>query len=319
MKFESVPVNMIDVGDRRRAEFGDMEGLAAGIKRVGLLSPILVDRNGDGRFRLVFGERRLVAVKMLGWERIPAQLREHLSEEEFRDIEIEENENRKALTEGEKARTFASSKRLVEKAKKAAEVLREAPKTPNPKGGRPTKEAVSQEAIADSLGTSRRNIDRAQQHVATVEKYPFMESQHWRQSHVFAVNEHLEKLPEEEREPMMNLLAAAKLMDPALALRLIGNMAAKKDTERKRLYELSRSKDQRDVALAHTEAAELPPMPDPRLEPVEEIIRTLARMAKSYPNDAVTPQIEAVTASLRLIHLAIKQISFDAQRKVSVQ
>lgn len=317
MKFESVPVEMIDVGDRRRTEFGDMEGLAAGIKRVGLLSPILVDRNGGGRFRLVFGERRLVAVKMLGWERIPAQLREHLSEEEFRDIEVEENENRKALTEGEKARTFASSKRLVEKAKRAAEVLAQsAPKAST--GGRPSQPA-STRAVAEAVGVERRTIDRAEQHVATVERYPFMESQHWRQSHVLAVNEHLEKLPEEEREPMMDLLAAAKLMDPALALRLIDNMAAKKDTERKRLYELSRSEDPRDVALAHTEAAELPPMPDPRLAPVEEVIGVLQRMAKSYRNDPLTPQIEAVIVSLRSIRLAIKQTSFDAQRKVSVQ
>lgn len=317
MKFAFVPVKMIDVGKRRRFEFGDIDGLAAGIDRVGLLSPILVDRNGDERFRLIFGERRLIAVKKLGWEKIPAQLRENLTDEEFRDIELEENENRKALTEGEKARTFASSKRLIEKAKKAGEVSRQS--GGKPQGGRPSKYGKPKDELAKDLAVSERTIDRAEEHVATVGKYPFMESQHWRQSHVLAVNEHLEKLPGEEREPMMKLLAAAKLMDPALALRLIDNMAAKKNTERKRLYELSRSEDPRDVALAHTEAAELPPMPDPRLEPVEEIIRTLARMAKSYPNDSVTPQIEAVTASLRLIHLAIKQISFDAQRKVSVQ
>src|SRR5262249_344399 len=40
-----------------------------------------------------------------------------------RKVELEENENRKALTDYERARTFAASKRLVEDAKRADDLI----------------------------------------------------------------------------------------------------------------------------------------------------------------------------------------------------
>lgn len=48
----------------------DPEGIAAlaeSIRRVGLLSPLLVRRDGDGGYELVAGERRLRAMRLLGW------------------------------------------------------------------------------------------------------------------------------------------------------------------------------------------------------------------------------------------------------------
>jgi ParB-like chromosome segregation protein Spo0J len=90
-----------------------------------------VDRNGDAGYRLVFGQRRLEAHRMLKVPTIRAQLCEELTEAQLRAIEFEENENRKELTEGERARTFQSSKRLVEKARQAEEVL--AQNAPKPK------------------------------------------------------------------------------------------------------------------------------------------------------------------------------------------
>lgn len=44
MQIENISVGLIDVTERRRSDFGDLEGLAEGIKRVGLLEPILVAR-----------------------------------------------------------------------------------------------------------------------------------------------------------------------------------------------------------------------------------------------------------------------------------
>lgn len=58
------------VGQRFRKDFGDLEGLAESIADIGLLQPIGV----DGSNRLVFGERRLRACRMLGWETIPARM-----------------------------------------------------------------------------------------------------------------------------------------------------------------------------------------------------------------------------------------------------
>jgi ParB-like chromosome segregation protein Spo0J len=41
------------------------------MKRAGLLEPIIVDHNGNG-YRLVAGERRLKAARLLKWKTIAA-------------------------------------------------------------------------------------------------------------------------------------------------------------------------------------------------------------------------------------------------------
>lgn len=66
---ESLDINHIVVGDRHRKDFGDIDSLAASIKSVGLLSPIVVDGNN----RLVAGHRRLQAVRSIGWPTVPVR------------------------------------------------------------------------------------------------------------------------------------------------------------------------------------------------------------------------------------------------------
>jgi N6-adenosine-specific RNA methylase IME4 len=65
-----VPLKNIKVGHRHRVDWGDLESLAASIKTEGLLQPIGITEN----LRLVFGERRLRAYKLLGRKRIPARI-----------------------------------------------------------------------------------------------------------------------------------------------------------------------------------------------------------------------------------------------------
>ncbi len=60
----------IEVGARQRKELGDIDTLAASITDLGLMHPIVVNR----QHRLIAGGRRLAAVKKLGWERIPATI-----------------------------------------------------------------------------------------------------------------------------------------------------------------------------------------------------------------------------------------------------
>src|SRR5688572_5476374 len=45
--------------------------LADSIRKIGLLSPILVRITVSGQFEIVAGNRRLKACKMLGWKKIP--------------------------------------------------------------------------------------------------------------------------------------------------------------------------------------------------------------------------------------------------------
>jgi ParB family chromosome partitioning protein len=279
LRLVDVPLDDIEVGGRRRTDFGDIGALAKGMQLVGLLEPIVVDRNGcNDCYRLVAGERRLRAARMLKWKTIPASLLEHLTEAERREIELEENENRKSLTEHERTRTFASSKRLVENARKAKEVLAQSAQKPNQKGtkgGRP-KEPDSPQAVADVLGTDRRTLERAERHFEMAEWYPWMQGNRWRQSDVLRMRERLEELPSDQaREQTMGILGAARILDPALVVELIENIAAKKPAEREEIYRLSQSDDSRERSLALTRAAHRALMADPRLSqiPVANRIR----------------------------------------------
>ena len=60
-------VNAIVVGTRHRKDMGDIASLAASMAELGLLQPIVIRPDG----RLIAGERRLRAAKLLGWTAFP--------------------------------------------------------------------------------------------------------------------------------------------------------------------------------------------------------------------------------------------------------
>ena len=94
-----LPLTSIEVlPDRQRADYGDIAGLAASIKRLGQLQPIVVTATGSTpEWRLLAGGRRMRAVQSLGHETIFAVTRESLPQEEQELIELEENVRRKDL------------------------------------------------------------------------------------------------------------------------------------------------------------------------------------------------------------------------------
>lgn len=61
-----------------RARFDDeaLESLAASIREVGVLQPVVVSRVGDGQYQLIAGERRWRAAQMVGLAEIPSVVRE---------------------------------------------------------------------------------------------------------------------------------------------------------------------------------------------------------------------------------------------------
>jgi ParB family transcriptional regulator, chromosome partitioning protein len=65
-------IRKIKVRTRYRKSLGDIESLAANIKELGLLHPIVVRPDG----RLIAGERRLAACKRLGLEVRAGDLRD---------------------------------------------------------------------------------------------------------------------------------------------------------------------------------------------------------------------------------------------------
>ncbi|MGQ9705737.1 MAG: ParB/RepB/Spo0J family partition protein [bacterium] len=78
--------------------------LASSIEERGLLQPIIV-RRIDDRFQLVVGERRLKAVKFLGWKRINCVIK-NVEERDLLQIALIENIQRDDINPMEIARAF---------------------------------------------------------------------------------------------------------------------------------------------------------------------------------------------------------------------
>lgn len=95
-KLTELPLSEIRINGRFRTELGDVRGLADSIREVGLLHPVVVD--GDGN--LIAGERRVAAVKLLGWQTIPVTVRK-LKKDRILPAERDENAEREQLRPSE--------------------------------------------------------------------------------------------------------------------------------------------------------------------------------------------------------------------------
>ena len=67
MATRSIPLSAIRVGKRHRKDLGDIRSLARSIQEIGLLHPVVIRPDG----KLIAGERRLRALKLLGWTKVP--------------------------------------------------------------------------------------------------------------------------------------------------------------------------------------------------------------------------------------------------------
>ncbi len=92
-----------------RVRFDDdaLEGLAASIREVGVLQPVVV-RPGerDGSYLLIAGERRLRAAEIAGLATIPAVIRTEESDERYLTEALIENVQRKDLSPLEEAAAY---------------------------------------------------------------------------------------------------------------------------------------------------------------------------------------------------------------------
>jgi DNA modification methylase len=87
---------------RGRKSFEGIPELAESIGKFGLIHPPVVKLASDGTMTLIAGERRFRACLMLGAKEMPVLTREMLSEVEQKEMELEENIQRKDLTWQEK-------------------------------------------------------------------------------------------------------------------------------------------------------------------------------------------------------------------------
>ena len=106
---------------RKIFDEGALLDLTNSIKEHGVISPIVVNRNPDGTFMIIAGERRFRAAKNAGLETIPAVVKEY-DERKIQEISLIENLQREDLNPIEAA---FGMKRLMEEFSLTQEVLAE--------------------------------------------------------------------------------------------------------------------------------------------------------------------------------------------------
>jgi N6-adenosine-specific RNA methylase IME4 len=198
-------VSDIRIGHRHRRDLGNLDALARSIADVGLLQPILIRPDGA----LVAGERRLAAVRRLGWEQVPVHVVEGF-DDTLRALVAERDENtcRKDFTPSE---MVALGQALEEWQREAA---RRRQATAGPKAGRGQKltgsgklpepvKGDTRDKVGAAVGMSGKTYERAKAVVeaaaAEPEKYERLREDMDRTGKVNGVYRRLERLQQAER------------------------------------------------------------------------------------------------------------------------
>jgi len=155
MQVQEIRLDQIKVKDRAREDKGDIEGLAIAIKQHGLIQPITLDTD----LKLVAGERRYLAHRLLGLDTIKAIVRPINGEANSLEIELIENVARKDLEWHERAKLELKIWNL-----KIAQYGEWEPTT-NPKGWTKEKHALL-------VGRDKSNTHRALEIAKTMEEAP---------------------------------------------------------------------------------------------------------------------------------------------------
>nr|QGT51175.1 chromosome partitioning protein ParB [uncultured Firmicutes bacterium] len=90
---------------RKQFEPEKLEGLADSIKKHGLVQPLLVKEQGNGRYLIIAGERRWRAAKLAGLKKVPCIIKDY-SEQEVMEIALIENLQREDLNPIEEAEGY---------------------------------------------------------------------------------------------------------------------------------------------------------------------------------------------------------------------
>lgn len=128
-------INILDIQpnpNQPRKHFDEtaLNELAASIKIHGVIQPIVINEEKDGKYMIIAGERRWRAAKIAGLQTIPAYVR-NFTEKQIKEISIIENLQREDLNPIEAAKAI---KQLMEEYK------------------------LTQEAVAERIGKSRSVI-----------------------------------------------------------------------------------------------------------------------------------------------------------------
>jgi DNA modification methylase len=149
-----VAISQIRIKGRYRKDLGDIQALASSMNIVGLLQPVVLDSEN----RLVAGQRRIEAAKVLGWTKIEAVVAKGLGDAlRLLIAQCDENTCRKDFAVSE---AVALGKRLEPVEQKAAKERELAGRTPDGQaGGRGRKKPSAK--LAEGLGETREKVAAA--------------------------------------------------------------------------------------------------------------------------------------------------------------
>jgi ParB-like chromosome segregation protein Spo0J len=273
-----IEIDQIVTGERRREDMGDLAGLARSIEKYGLLHAVVL----DGENRLVAGGRRLAACRdILRRKEIEARSLGDLSEEERREIELEENLQRKDMTPHERR------KQMIREARKIAPVISSKIEEKDPRGRRSHTEVPKKE-IAQALGVSVGTLVHTEQAVETAELYPFMQNPQWKQSQILEAREHLAAMPGEHAEMAVDMIDGR--LGPTAGLTILSGLRHMPERRRANVLKGYRNGDQHARKQALSEAVQNPCYPDPRSVRLIAVTRELELCVKVFPNDPLNPR-----------------------------
>lgn len=86
-----------------RKTFRNLEELAESIKLNGIIEPLVVHEEADGRYRIIVGERRYRAAPLAELAKVPVIIKRGLNELQIRRLQVTENNDRDDLTAYEEA------------------------------------------------------------------------------------------------------------------------------------------------------------------------------------------------------------------------
>ena len=104
----TIPLDAIEPNPRQPRETFDQQGmaeLAQSLQTVGLLQPIIVREQGDGRYQIIAGERRFRAAQLAGFREIHAVVR-HTGDDQVLTEALVENIHRVDLNPLEEAAAY---------------------------------------------------------------------------------------------------------------------------------------------------------------------------------------------------------------------
>lgn len=157
-----VPITDVIVNGRHRKDLGDLDSLAESIRTLGLLHPPVVTPDN----RLVVGQRRLAACRLLGWTEIPVNVAANLTDAlPFLIAERDENACRLDPAPSEKVALGMALESLERPL--AMERKREGGRVGG-KGGReagenfpPASKAKTRDVVGEAVGMSGPTYQRA--------------------------------------------------------------------------------------------------------------------------------------------------------------